>query len=467
MKKVFIFLYLLPVFYNTNAQQIIYDDSLPVQNLQEVIIKAYEQRKKLIDVPAAINYIAKSQLDRFNNTSILPALNVTPGVRMEERSPGSYRLNIRGSTLRSPFGVRNVKIYWNGIPFTDPGGTTYLNQLGYYNFNSIEIIKGPASSMYGAGTGGAVLINSQPGIWSNGIDLAYVRGSFDMSSLNIELRAGNDDHLNRINYTHQSSDGYRDHTNMRRDVVTMETQIKANDKQQLNASVLYGDLYYQTPGGLTKTEYNNNPKAARPNADLLKSAIYQQTFLTGLVHNYQFNTHFQNSSVVYGAFSLIKNPTFLNYEKRTEPHFGGRTVFTWQQQLTNTNIQVLFGGEGQRGFFNTKTFKNKQGNPDTLLTDDEINNWIYSAFVQTDIQFPGNWSINAGMSINKSFIKITRLSVPSFVPAKRTYNSEWAPRLAVSKKVIPNVMLYASISKGFSPPTAQEILPSTSVISTG
>ncbi|MEJ0103149.1 MAG: hypothetical protein WDO19_11585 [Bacteroidota bacterium] len=44
-------------------------------------------------------------------------MNNTPGVRMEERSPGSYRLNLRGSTLRSPFGVRNVKVYlgWNSI----------------------------------------------------------------------------------------------------------------------------------------------------------------------------------------------------------------------------------------------------------------------------------------------------------------------------------------------------------------
>ena len=73
---------------------------------------------------------------------------------MEERSPGSYRMNIRGSTLRSPFGVRNVKIYWDEIPFTDAGGNTYLNQLSYYNFNSLEVIKGPGGSVYGAGTGG-------------------------------------------------------------------------------------------------------------------------------------------------------------------------------------------------------------------------------------------------------------------------------------------------------------------------
>ena len=107
--------------------------------------------------------------------SILSALNITPGVSMEERSPGSYRLNIRGSSLRSPFGVRDVKIYLNEIPLTDPSGNTYLNQLSFYNFNSIEIIKGPASSLYGAGIGGAMLIHTLPANWHKGISLDYTQ----------------------------------------------------------------------------------------------------------------------------------------------------------------------------------------------------------------------------------------------------------------------------------------------------
>jgi iron complex outermembrane receptor protein len=223
------------------------------KTLGEVVVKAFEQNRRLKESSVAINYINKSELERFNNTSILPALNNTPGVRMEERSPGSYRMNVRGSTLRSPFGVRNVKVYWNGIPFTDPGGSTYLNQLGYYNFNSIEIIKGPSGSLYGAGTGGVILINGQPEKWSQGVDVSYLLGSFGLSNLNLQVKAGNEDHRNIFSYSHQTSDGYRDHTNMRRDVATWQTQIKANEKQQLSASVLYGDLYYQTPGALTRT----------------------------------------------------------------------------------------------------------------------------------------------------------------------------------------------------------------------
>jgi len=448
-------------------------DSDTSKTLGEVVLRAYEQNRQLKETAVAVNYIGQTQLERSNNTSILPALNNTPGVRMEERSPGSYRMNVRGSTLRSPFGVRNVKVYWNGIPFTDPGGSTYLNQLGYYNFNSLEVIKGPGGSLYGAGTGGVILINGMPQKWSTGLDANYVLGSYDLSSLNVQVKAGNEDHRNIIGYTHQTSDGYRHHTNMRRDIASWQTKIRANDRQTLSASVLYGDLYYQTPGALTKAEYDANPRGARPaaginpSADQAKAAIYQKTFLAGITNEYHFTEHFQNTSTVYGAFSQIKNPTFRNYERRTEPHFGGRTLYKWDQQLHNSTLDILFGGEAQKGFFKTQTWANVNGNPGSVLTDDDINNYIYSVFAQADLRLPHNWNITAGASINKSSITITRLSVPSFVPVKRSYNSEWAPRLAVSKKIVANLWMYASVSKGFSPPTVAEILPSTSVISTG
>lgn len=451
----------------TSSQQ----DSSKV--LQAVIVRAFEQNRQLREVSASVNYIDQSQLSRFNNTSLLPALNATPGVRMEERSPGSYRLNVRGSTLRSPFGVRNVKVYWNGIPFTDPGGNTYLNQLSFYNVNSMEVIKGPASSIYGAGTGGALLISSQPENYKAGTDLTIMGGSFGMMNLNAQIRLGADDKRNTFTYSRLSNDGYRDHTSMRRDVATWESQFKLNDRQQFQASILYGDLYYQTPGGLTRNEYLNNHRAARPAAGMFPSAkdaraaIYQQTFLAGFTHQYQFSDKIQNSTTVYGAFSQIKNPTFRNYEKRMEPHFGGRTVFSYQQPIGTANLKVLLGGEGQRGFFNTKTWQNNQGNPGVLQTDDEINNWLYSIFAQADLQLRNDWTFTAGVSVNHSSIRIARVSTPSAETKKRNYEGEWAPRIALSKKITPNLLGYASVSKGFSPPTAQEVLPSTMVINTG
>jgi iron complex outermembrane receptor protein len=49
---------------------------------------------------------------------------------------------------------------------------------------------------------------------------------------------------------------------------------------------------------------------------------------------------------------------------------------------------------------------------------------------------------------------------------KKTYSNEIAPRLSILKKITQDIAVYTSVSKGFSPPTLAELLPSTSVIST-
>src|SRR5215831_1074154 len=212
MIKTALCLVCLFIYLSSSSQDQVPDSS---KNLSEVTVKAFEQNKELKQTPAAINYVGPAQLQRFNNTNILPAVNSTPGVRMEERSPGSYRMNIRGSTLRSPFGVRNVKIYFDEIPFTDAGGNTYLNQLSYYNFNSIEIIKGPEGSIYGAGTGGVMLIRSQSDEWKKYFQATIIGGSYGLFNANAQLNVGSEKFQDHFNYSHQSSDGYRDHTSMR------------------------------------------------------------------------------------------------------------------------------------------------------------------------------------------------------------------------------------------------------------
>ena len=443
-------------------------DTVERKLLQEVVVQAYEQNRQLADVSAAVGVITGSEWNRYNKMSIVSAVNSISGVRMEERSPGSYRLSFRGSTLRSPFGVRNVKVYIDGIPFTDPGGNTYLTQLAPFDMYSLELIKGPTGSLYGAATGGALLIKSRPDSWLPGFTGEYSYGTFNSNNINAQVRLGNENGGNIINFSHQTSDGYRDHTNLRRDIVTWESMLKNNDRQTLSTYAFYGSLYYQTPGALNLTEYNANPKQSRPavgstpSADQAQAAVYQKTFLAAIVNTYRITDKFQNTTNFYGAYTNYLNPTFRNYEFRNEPHFGGRTIFNYTTDL----LHLSFGGEGQKGFFQTQDFGNTNGAPDTLQTNDNINTWTYTLFSQADIFFGKGWQASAGISYNNAFIGIDRISVPGFVPRNKLFSNELAPRIAISKKITPDILLYASISKGFSPPAVAEVLPSTTSINT-
>jgi iron complex outermembrane receptor protein len=453
-------------------------DSSDTRPLREVIVKAYEQNRKLSEVGAPVSIIGKAALNRFSNTSVLPALNTVPGVRMEERSPGSYRLNIRGSSLRSPFGVRDIKIYWNDIPLTDPGGNTYLNQLGYYSFQSIEIIKGTAGSLYGAGIGGAVLINSMPVVWQKGVNLDYLTGSYSANSINMNVRLGDGDHRSSFAYTHQTSDGYRVQTQMRRDLASWETRIKVSERQTIHAFILYGDLFYQTPGALNIAEFTKDPRQARPPAGTqpgavqAQAAIYQKNFTAGFSQEFDFSSHWQNTTAVYGAYTDFSNPGIRVYELRQEPHFGGRSVFQYKARVGaggeggtgGSELQVNAGVEAQRGWFETRDYANKGGTPDTLQTDDHTNNWQYLLFAQADLKMPGGWTLTAGASFNKSAYRITRLSALPPTPHTVAFDNKIAPRIAVLKKIGPGVSVYASASRGFSTPTVSEVEKSNGLI---
>lgn len=438
-----------------------------------IIISSFEQYKKQGSSAINIEYLNSSIMDRGNSTSLLHGLNTVSGVRMEERSPGSYRINIRGSSLRAPFGVRNVKVYWNGIPVTDPGGNTYFNQFAVNNFSSVEIFKGPAGSLYGAGTGGLIMLNTFNPLWQQSVNAEYITGSYGLQSVMISAAFGKKDNRNFISYAHNQSHGFREHTKMRRDNFSWVSELRNTPAQKMAASFLYTDMFYQTPGALTLPEMKANPQSARPAAGNLPSAveanasILQRNLLAGLTNQQQISARLKNTTALYGAFAIIENPAIRNYELRHEPHMGFRTSLQWQDTISdNTQYQLVAGAEAQQGFFRTRVSGNSKGNPDTLQADDEIRNSIYTYFTQADFTLYDRIYITGGISTNGVKVRFRRFNKLPVQQIERTYRNQLAPMLSVNGKITRHLTLGASISKGFSPPTLAELLPSTSVIST-
>lgn len=446
-------------------------DTLKETRLEEVVVRAFEQNRKLKDIPAAVNYVGPSTLELYSPSSIVMAVNATPGIHMEERSPGSYRFNIRGSSLRSPFGVRNVKVYFNDLPITDPGGNTYLNQLGYYNFHSLEVIKGPGSSVYGAGTGGVLLIESMDESEKPSLMAEYGTGSYGLQNLYGAVTTGSQGTTNKIGFQHQQSDGYRDHAALNRNVLTWNGSFHFSEKQHLKTTFLYGDLYYQTPGALTLAEFTAHPQAARPaaggfpSAEQSRAAITQKTFIAGASYRQQLGSQWENQTTAYGMFTELRNPGIRNYGKNSEPHTGGRSSFRFHQDLTNGAFNWDIGGEWQQGFTSVSVHKNVAGNPDSLQTYDEISNRQYFVFSQAVVELR-KWSLTAGASWNKLRISLQRFQPASLGRQTRDFDNQLAPRVVLSRK-LKQLTLYSSLSRGFSPPTTEELTPSGSAINLG
>jgi iron complex outermembrane receptor protein len=433
--------------------------------MEEAVVQSFESNGKLKQIPASISILNKAALERYNNNGFVSAINTVAGVKMDERSPGSYRLSIRGNLQRSPFGVRNVKMYWNGVPFTDANGNTYLNQVGFVNIGKIEILKGPAGSMYGSGTGGVVLLSSAlPEEQGRHISVQSSAGSYGLFNLSGTYNYSTATSKSSLSLSHQKADGYREHTNMKRDVINYSGTIRVKNHQNVGMNIFFSDLYYQTPGALTPSELAANPLQSRPSAGMFpgatiqKAALYLQTFYVGLSNEYRFNSNLTNFTGVYGSHTRLKNPAIRNYERKTEQGAGIRSVSRYEAGIFN----IVFGGEYQYSFNNTATFGNRAGSSDTLQYHDEINSRQYNIFFQPGLKW-GKTILSGGASYNNFYYGFMRLNDVGSKKQSSNFTPQFITRFAANHQLNNHLNIYAAFSQGYSPPTIDEVHASDGV----
>lgn len=442
------------------------DQSDSTRVLDEVVVKAYRSNRPLKDVPVTVNVLDTKTLNRYGSMSMVPTVNSVPGVRMEERSPGSYRFSVRGSVLRSPFGVRNVKFYYKGLPFTDGGGNTYLNLLDLSSVSNMEIIKGPGASLYGAGTGGVVLLDS-PDPARQTSYFTYTGGSYGLLRLGLQsmvkYRRSNLD----LGISSQRSDGYRQQTEMSRINIRANWDIFIKQKGKLTLSFLNGDLYYQTPGGLNAAQFEADPRQARPTVGAnqgavdKKASVNNETFYYAALYQHDWSEHWSSTIGANVISTTFKNAAILNYERRGEENFGGRTETQYTFGKEEQKGKITFGAEYQRFNQDVKNWDNNGGSPGAVQDFDKLTSTSFVAFAQVEFELPWQFLVTAGGSLNSLKYDMERYTTPPPVKQQRKFDDGFYPRLAVIKKFGNDFSVYSSFSNGFSAPTLAEIRPST------
>jgi iron complex outermembrane recepter protein len=442
--------------------------------LDAVEVHGYLYDRALSEAPASIHLISQAEMNRFNNVSFVPVLNVIPGVKMEERSPASYRLSIRGSSIRSPFGVRNVKFYRNGLPFTDAGGNTYLNLFDFSSIESLEVIKGPGGSLYGAGTGGVVLLRSQPR-QSTGAEIASTLGSYGLQRYLVRADVAGKNIRSNLMYSKQKSAGFRHQTASNRDTFTSDIIVGLGRATSLSTTLLFTDVFYETPGGLTREQYDEDPKQARP-AGALPSAMEQnasvqnRTGYGGIVLDHDWSDDASSRLAFFGSITDFQNFAIANYERRDERNVGLRTENTYRIQKQNWSTKVSAGAEFQRSASPVDVHENNGGAKGALLIKDDLTSYQSMLFAQIEFDLPSSIFLTLGFSENWLVYDFVR----TFDAANQNKSAEdrskfgavFSPRIAVLKK-LKLFSVYGSVSKGFSPPTLAEVRPSTNVFNSG
>ncbi len=424
--------------------------------IDEETVTVFGRNSTVTNAAAAVTIINKNILNKYDQQSFTTAFNTVPGVKMDERSPGSYRLNIRGNLLRSTFGVRNVKMYLNDLPITDASGNTYFNELAPALISNVQIIKGPGGSMYGAGTGGVVLMRNDA-IEQPSTSIQITGGSYGLFTASATNHSSTKKASHAFTIAHQQTDGYREQSAMRRDVAGYTGSYRLNEKRNLTATAYYSNLFYQTPGGLTEAQVTANPTQARPATALFKSAVaqkaalYLSTIYASVTHVITINKYWKNTTGTYFSYTDFKNPAIRNYEKKYERGAGARTSFNFEKD----KLSAVIGTELQHSFINTATHGNRFGVKDTVQYHDEIKVNQVNIFMQAGYKFATHYSFTAGLSYNFFRYGFNRL-YPAETPSNSGFTPQFIPRIALQRKLRIGTV-YAAYSKGYSPPTIDEI----------
>jgi iron complex outermembrane receptor protein len=465
IKKIAVVLLMTLSYKITEAQDTLFNKELP---LKDVVVTAFNARIKWKETPAAISILNKQAFMQFSPASILPALNLVAGVRMEERSPGSYRLSVRGSLLRSPFGIRNVKVYWNNIPFSDATGNTYLNLIDPSIIDQVEVAKGPASSMYGAGTGGVFLLKQDISFseeQKQAASLVLTGGSFGYNQQQIHLIKSTPHFTSRLQLHRLQSDGYREQSNLNRTGIAWHTGYKLA-KHVMKAGVFYTQLHYQTPGGITAAQMLANPRLSRqatptlPSAIEQKAAIQNNTIWLGVQDNYQINEQQLITSFVTFNQTNFTNPFITNYEKRIELNLAAGIQWILQPKSNFNKWQWIIGTEYLVNESAIKNYANNKGVAGPIQADDIVYTRQGFLFTQWSYKPTQKLLLNAGLSLNQQLYEFKSLLLMNQPLMNRKIQSPISPRLTLNYKLNANLNIYGIIARGFSAPSLAEIRPS-------
>ncbi|WP_448702802.1 TonB-dependent receptor [Mucilaginibacter sp. AW1-3] len=473
MPKLYLPLFIVSLFACTfiYAQDTLRTDTS--KKLNEVAIIGNVSGRSLLSSPASVKVIHQRLFRLWPDNSLVTAMNTIPGVRMEERSPGSYRLSIRGSLLRSPFGIRDVKIYFDDMPLTDAGGNTYLNSVDVNSIKSIQVLKGPDGSLFGANSGGVVLLSPvNTSDRDNFVSAGLNGGSYGLIHENAAIQNTQGKNQLNVDQAYQSYDGYRANSAMNRQYVQVADRWKYAFGDQLKVLGFYSDLYYQTPGGLTLPQQEANPRSARlatptiASAQDLKAAITNKMFYGGVMNELRISDKWRNVFALYGSNVDFTNPSFTTYEHRNEATYGLRTYFELSgQSLRTIAWKADLGLEWQQTNSAIGNWGNHLGTQDTIQTQDNIRtnqHFIFTRFKATD---NGHWEMEASLSLNNyqyQFQNLYPLAQTAYMD--RSFTAQLMPRLAVSYITLHSLVWRASVSRGYSTPTNGEVRATDHII---
>ncbi len=425
--------------------------------LSEVLVTAYQKDAELLNVAAPVSVISLADLQRADNTTIIPIFNAVPGVKIDYYTVGDYRLNIRGGALAQPsVHSSGYRMYWNGIPITTASGGNPLGGLDINFIENMEIIKGPGSSLYGAGFGGTVLVNTERAArLGTSLNTDFMAGDYGTWRSTSGIKHNGNWGNIALQYTKSQTDGYRDMSDSEGDVINLYGQLYTGTKGNLNFLYNYENRTINISGDLDEETFLNAPTTANT---IQPTGFGPNKHTIGIGYNYEFNSNWSATVGGYyfdnkGEF-ILSFPFFAIFDDEPSNGFNTRATATFKNKIGNINLKVDGGFE--YGYANNEAtsydgnFKTGEAN---IITINEAQTVQFLAFTQAELEFPNQLFFTAGLSFNQFNYDIkSGTNAPNPLTFDQKVNQA-VPRFSLLKR-FGTYSIYVSAGQGFNPPAA-------------
>jgi iron complex outermembrane recepter protein len=389
---------------------------------------------------------------------------------MQSSNFTTNRITIRGIGARTPYGTNKIRAFYGSIPLTSGNSETVIDDIDLENLNQIEIIKGPLSSVYGAGLGGAILLSPQI---SNKIGetagISTVAGSYGLlkNSLNYSLNQKQAS-LN-LSYHKLETDGWRENSAYNREGITLAGELFKKKNSKLTYFSNYTYLKAYIPSSINKTTFDVNPQLGAPTWVASKGFKEYKSTLGGLAYDFKINNKLSNSTSLFVNYKDSNEPRPFDVLRQYTFATGARTQFLGNFKIGAIQNQFITGIEYFADHYKGNTFENLylQNNGQGSLQGDQLTETgqkrqFYNIFVQLRTLLSEKFEIQTGLNYNKTQFELENYDLNS--TQNYSYDGIFSPQLSLLFKPNEQQTLYFSASRGFSMPATEETLTSTGAI---
>lgn len=453
---------------------------------QTMVVTAAPTTVSELDTPAAVSVVNGDEMRQAApRVNLSESLGAVPGLQVQNRQnyAQDLQLSIRGFGSRSTYGVRGLRIYVDGIPATMPDGQGQTSNIDIGSVDTIEVLRGPFSALYGNSSGGVINVTSQTGTQPPTVEASSYYGSFGTWHYGMKATGavGDGSHAGDVDYTVSTNrfttHGYRDHSGARKNLANARLGVRINDVSKLTLLLNSVDIKANDAGGLTADEWRNNPRQS-PRGDQYNTRKNTRQTQAGLRYERQLSAQDDLSVMMYAGERETTQFQSIPRAPQLKPsHAGGVIDLTRHYQGIDTRLThrgellvpvTLTAGldyenmsERRKGYENFVMVNGapQYGEQGALRRNERNLMWNVDPYLQTQWQLTDKLSLDAGVRYSSVWFDSNDYYI---TPGNGDDSGDasyhkWLPAVSLKYALTDAWNVYLSAGRGFETPTINEL----------